>query len=106
MAKIQIIFEKAISFACIFLTICKKRTELRVSEVWIGHILYAQKKGAPATAMPQGLLLSAATGCGSVSFLLLLVEREVKGYGDSHCCTYHRVVTHTQEAHHLHVGRN
>ena len=41
-----------------------------------------------------------------ISRQLLLVEGEVDSNGDSHCCTYHRVVTHTEEAHHLNVSRN
>ena len=39
-------------------------------------------------------------------WLLLLVQSEVDSYGDSYGCTYHRVVTHTQIAHHLYVSRN
>ena len=37
---------------------------------------------------------------------LLLVQSEVEGNGDSHRSTYHRVVAHTQEAHHLDVSRH
>ena len=37
---------------------------------------------------------------------LLLVQCEVEGNGDSHRSTYHRVVAHTQEAHHLDVSRH
>ena len=37
---------------------------------------------------------------------LLLVESQVDSYSDSHCCTYHWVVTNAQEAHHLYVSRN
>ena len=37
---------------------------------------------------------------------LLLVESQVDSYSDSYCCTYHWVVTNTQEAHHLYVSRN
>ncbi len=42
---------------------------------------------------------------GGVS-LLLLVQRQVDGYGDGNGSTYHGVVTDTQEAHHLNVSRN
>ena len=37
---------------------------------------------------------------------LLLVQGEVDSNGYRYCCTYHWVVTHTQEAHHLYVSRN
>ena len=37
---------------------------------------------------------------------LLLVDSEVDSYGNSNSSTYHRVVTHTEEAHHLYVSRN
>lgn len=37
---------------------------------------------------------------------LLLVECEVDSNGDSYRSTYHRVVTHAEEAHHLYVSRN
>ena len=37
---------------------------------------------------------------------LLLVQSQVDSYGDSYSSTYHRVVTHTEEAHHLYVSRN
>ena len=41
-----------------------------------------------------------------ISKKLLLVDSEVDSYSDSNSSTYHRVVTHTEEAHHLNVGRN
>ena len=41
-----------------------------------------------------------------ISKKLLLVDSEVDSYGDSYSSTYHRVVTHTEEAHHLYVSRN
>ena len=37
---------------------------------------------------------------------LLLVQCEVDSNGDSYRSTYHRVVTHAEEAHHLYVSRN
>ena len=37
---------------------------------------------------------------------LLLVQSEVDSNGDSYSSTYHRVVTHAEEAHHLYVSRN
>ena len=37
---------------------------------------------------------------------LLLVQCEVDSNGDSYRSTYHWVVTHTEEAHHLYVSRN
>ena len=41
-----------------------------------------------------------------ISKKLLLVDSEVDSYGDSYSSTYHWVVTHTEEAHHLYVSRN
>ena len=41
-----------------------------------------------------------------ISKKLLLVDSEVDSYGNSNSSTYHRVVTHTEEAHHLYVSRN
>ena len=52
----------------------------------------------------------AASVLGAAIFLiainLFLVQGEVDSYGDSHGSTHHRVVTNTQEAHHLDVSRN
>ena len=36
---------------------------------------------------------------------LLLVHSQVQSYCYGYCCTYHWVVTHAKEAHHLYVGR-
>ena len=41
-----------------------------------------------------------------ISKKLLLVDSEVDSYGNSNSSTYHRVVTHTEEAHHLYVSKN
>ena len=38
-----------------------------------------------------------------ISKKLLLVDSEVDSYSDSNSSTYHRVVTHTEEAHHLYA---
>lgn len=38
------------------------------------------------------------------SFLLLTVQSEAHFNGDRYRSTYHRVVSDTQEAHHLNVG--
>ena len=46
------------------------------------------------------------TYCFVISKNLLLVDSEVDSYSDSNSSTYHRVVTHTEEAHHLYVSRN
>ena len=37
---------------------------------------------------------------------LLLVQSQVNIHGASYRATYHGVVAHTQEAHHLNVSRN
>ena len=37
---------------------------------------------------------------------LLLVQGEVDSNSYRYSCTYHWVVTHTEEAHHLNVSRN
>ena len=37
---------------------------------------------------------------------LFLVDSQVDSNGDSHCSTYHWVVAHTEEAHHLYVSGN
>ena len=35
----------------------------------------------------------------------LLLHSLFDSYSNSYSCTYHRVVTHTQEAHHFYVSR-
>ena len=58
------------------------------------------KKGVPLfMAHPNHLFFV-------ISKKLLLVDSEVDSYSDSYSSTYHRVVTHTEEAHHLYVSRN
>ena len=39
-----------------------------------------------------------------ISFLFIQSKSHV--YGASHCAAYHRIVTYTEEAHHLNVCRN
>ena len=41
---------------------------------------------------------------GLVDSFLLLVQSQVDGNSDGNGSTYHRVVTNTQEAHHLNVS--
>ena len=43
---------------------------------------------------------------GKQECILLLVQGEVDGNSYRYGSTHHRVVTHTQEAHHLNVGRH
>ena len=51
--------------------------------------------------------IPAAAGifCIGGEAFLLLVQGEVDSNGYRNGSTYHRVVTHTQEAHHLYVSR-
>ena len=41
-----------------------------------------------------------------IEYDLLLVQGEVNGHSHRNGSTHHRVVTHTEEAHHLYVSRH
>ena len=75
---------------------CKGHNTVSIGICYIG----INKKGVPLFMTHPKHLFSV------ISKKLLLVDSEVDGYGDSYSSTYHRVVTHTEEAHHLYVSRN
>ena len=70
------------------------------------HALFKLKKTKNDSHNPCGIWESSYYINLAKSEELLLVQCEVEGNGDSHRSTNHRVVAHTQEAHHLNVSRH
>ena len=65
--------------------------------LWSAGIVYVVLCACSMGAEAHGIVMPGA---------LLLVHSQVQSYCYGYCCTYHWVVTHAKEAHHLYVSRN